>query len=82
MGKSYEVWSLPKRPAQGQHHWRMGVRQGPSANGALHSRLKAQRPGLRHAGLREILRVLANPGQVGNPASMKTDARLRFAAMG
>ena len=64
-----------------QHDWRMRVRLGPNADGALSARLKAPPPGLRRAGPPEILRLPSHPGRAGYPAFMDSGASLSFAAM-
>ena len=66
-----EIWEIKDRLAnRNRHYCRTGVRARTHADGTLY--------GLRRPGLREIPCVLSNPGQVGYPASMNTDASLGF----
>ena len=78
-----EVWQVPERPIlRNQRDWRMGVRLGPNASGALAYIMWASPPGIRRVGVRGILDVSSPPGQKERPASMYTDAPLGYAGMG
>ena len=78
---SLVVWQLPERPAQrSRRDWRMSVRLGPDARGALANKMETLPLAARRGRAREILEVLIPPAQVGYPANMDTGARLEYSA--
>ena len=83
----YQVWALPGRQARGGEkcrEWQLGVRLGPNASGELSQRicdLDVTTPGIRRAGLREVMGVFRSTEQAGYPPSVATSAQLGLSVM-
>ena len=59
---SSEVRQVPAGPVQrNRHDWRLGVRLGPDASGALAYEMKVRPLGMSRVGAREILDVSPSP---------------------
>ena len=86
-GRDFKVWASPDRNARDGkecHEWRLGVRLGPYASGALSQcifDLDATPPGIRKAGFREVMEVLRSSERVGYPRSVATGTQLGFSFM-
>ena len=87
VGRRFQVWELKERASRNstaRHDWRLGARLGPKAFGNYSQRvsdLGATSPGIRRAGLGEVVEVIRCPGQVGFPPSVATDAQLGYSVM-
>ena len=82
-GRPYTAYRLPQR-GRCDHPIANGpraLRLGPDACGASGQYIVSPRkmaPGIRKASVREVLQVLENPNQLGNPGTVNSDGCLGF----